>query len=381
MTEMDDPIIERHDADQETINPIIASLLALQLHTDESNSVGDITSDGHPASQTDGEEEDYQENQNDHHFQDADFDLDGNILEGSNNNTDEMHECLACNEMIEAHLLANAPCKHKYCSGCLKQLFRNAITDETLFPPHCCGQQIPLEVNQHLLGEDLVRDFRDKVVEFSTQNRLYCHQATCSAFVHPDMHVNGVATCRKCQSTTCTACRGPSHNGDCPRDEALQEVLRLGRENGWQQCPNCRSMIERDTGCYQITCRCGAQFCYLCSRPWKTCHCTQWEEPEFYFRGGAVQDGVDNGHRAANAIGDIDPDDERRFMDILRGSILIDNRSTRGPLYMNASCAALWSVKDADIISSYKEGNWQDTDVGKEILLIDGHNRNDSERF
>jgi hypothetical protein len=27
-----------------------------------------------------------------------------------------------------------------------------------------------------------------------------------------------------------------------------------------------------------MTCRCRAEFCYLCSIPWKNCKCSQWDE-------------------------------------------------------------------------------------------------------
>jgi len=37
-------------------------------------------------------------------------------------------------------------------------------------------------------------------------------------------------------------------------------------------------MVELDTGCYHMTCRCRAQFCYLCAERWKSCVCPQWEE-------------------------------------------------------------------------------------------------------
>ncbi|CAL8999751.1 unnamed protein product [Prunus brigantina] len=41
-------------------------------------------------------------------------------------------------------------------------------------------------------------------------------------------------------------------------------------------------MVELDSGCYHITCRCGHQFCYTCGAEWKnkkaTCDCPLWDE-------------------------------------------------------------------------------------------------------
>jgi hypothetical protein len=37
-------------------------------------------------------------------------------------------------------------------------------------------------------------------------------------------------------------------------------------------------VVELAQGCYHMTCRCRAEFCYLCSKPWKNCPCPQWDE-------------------------------------------------------------------------------------------------------
>ncbi|KAI0851948.1 hypothetical protein F5Y00DRAFT_274217 [Daldinia vernicosa] len=213
----------------------------------------------------------------------------------------EMRACLACQEMTEVTRLTEVPCSHEYCPNCLATLFRNAMTDESLFPPRCCRRTVPLDPNEHVLGEDLVRDFQDKVVEYSTPDRLYCHQTTCSAFIRPDMYVENIATCDKCQSITCVTCKGPSHDGDCPHDEELRGLMQLAQEEGWQQCYNCKSMVELNIGCHHITCRCGAQFCYVCGLRWKTCACAQWDENRLFDRAEAIYNRGRNARQGPNA--------------------------------------------------------------------------------
>ncbi len=82
-----------------------------------------------------------------------------------------------------------------------------------------------------------------------------------------------------CSVTTCSICKAASHgNADCPKDEATAAVLAAARAAGWTRCYRCRAMVELTQGCYHMTCRCRAEFCYLCSIQWKNCPCTQWDE-------------------------------------------------------------------------------------------------------
>ncbi|KAL7624603.1 hypothetical protein AAE478_006170 [Parahypoxylon ruwenzoriense] len=167
--------------------------------------------------------------------------------------TTPKRNCLACDETKHFTDIARAPCGHEYCRDCLAQLFQNAMTDEAYFPPRCCREAIPLEPNQMFLSPDLVRQFRVKSVEFSTPRRTYCFRPTCSAFIPPSRCQRDIATCGECGHQTCITCKGPSHFGDCPHDQSLQQVLQIADQEGWQRCTNCLSMIELNTGCFHMT--------------------------------------------------------------------------------------------------------------------------------
>ncbi len=88
-----------------------------------------------------------------------------------------------------------APCGHEYCMGCLKHLFIMSMQDETLMPPRCCGKPIAIALAQ--LTPKEIEDFNAKFVEYSTTNRLYCSQPTCSAFIPPELIDKSVGTCPK----------------------------------------------------------------------------------------------------------------------------------------------------------------------------------------
>ncbi|KAK7956509.1 uncharacterized protein PG986_005731 [Apiospora aurea] len=205
--------------------------------------------------------------------------------------------CIACGDRRHFTNVSRAPCQHEYCRDCLLRLFEDSMRDETLFPPRCCKRPLPLDKNILFLPQAVVETFRKKTVEFSTPNRTYCHRKECLAFISPARYVNGVARCGDCGANTCASCKGASHSGDCPHDENLQQVMELARSKGWQRCKECWTMAELKTGCYHITCRCGAQFCYICGTPWepigrgqwkKQCDCVQWDEHRLLERAAEI---------------------------------------------------------------------------------------------
>ncbi|KAM4065690.1 IBR domain, a half RING-finger domain-containing protein [Hirsutella rhossiliensis] len=201
-------------------------------------------------------------------------------------------QCTACAEDHAASDLARCPCSHEYCHDCLTTLFEHATVNESLFPPRCCQQPIPVGDHLDILGSALVNKFRAKEAELSTPNRTYCHFPDCSAFVPPQSIKNGVAYCVRCHGQTCVTCKGQRHATDteCPQDEATKDVLRLGQENGWKRCYNCHRMVELDFGCNHMRCICQAEFCDACGQRWRTCSCPMWQENNLAARAEQVAD-------------------------------------------------------------------------------------------
>ena len=216
---------------------------------------------------------------------------------------DTRRQCIACQEQIARDSIVCAPCTHEYCRSCLIMLFRAALTDEALFPLRCCRQLITplLDEVRPLIPQDLVCEYEKKKVEFETLDRTYCDDQRCMAFILPGDGENERVKCEECGKETCVMCKAAAHEGDCLDDMALQQVLDMAEENGWQRCTACGRIVELDFGCNHITyvlricslreipltfsrCCCGAEFCYDCGEEWKTCDCPQWHEPRLYAR-------------------------------------------------------------------------------------------------
>lgn len=158
--------------------------------------------------------------------------------------------CNGCFEEFARSKIARCPCDHGYCRGCLSRIFENSITDESLFPPRCCAMHIPVDGSRAFLSPALVGRFRARKLELSTRDKTYCFIPTCSQFIPKQFIKANIATCQRCSQRTCTICKAAEHkNEDCPQDAGTQTVLRVAKENEWQQCRTCHRIVELTTGC------------------------------------------------------------------------------------------------------------------------------------
>ncbi|PHH55283.1 hypothetical protein CFIMG_003936RAa [Ceratocystis fimbriata CBS 114723] len=205
--------------------------------------------------------------------------------------------CFICLTELPPDWLLYMGCNHAYCRSCMRDLFKASFRDESLFPPRCCKNNIPITHNR-FLNERLMTIYNAKAIEFGTPpgERVHCYQPRCGSFIpcNPAAvkgRIVDIVGCPTCSRRTCVRCKGREHIGeDCPPDEATLAVRELARENGWQECRKCRQVVELRIGCHHITCRCSFEFCYVCGVEWKNCQCPQWEERRLIARAEAVVD-------------------------------------------------------------------------------------------
>jgi hypothetical protein len=162
--------------------------------------------------------------------------------------------CVSCLERCTV-ILFIGQCGHEFCLDCTRQMFLGAIKDEELYPPRCCGNVVPPGVAMRVLNYKELRSFSERALEWTSKDRVYCADPTCSKFIPPFAIDNDHGTCHECHQQTHLPCRSLIHTGvDCPLDETLPIVLRIGEAEGWKRCPNCRTMIELQRGCNHMTC-------------------------------------------------------------------------------------------------------------------------------
>lgn len=161
--------------------------------------------------------------------------------------------CEACQENFAGDEMLKTACEHLYCQDCSHELFAASMTDESLFPPRCCRQLIPCEDFERILDTSLQSQFLVRKEETESRDRTYCAQPQCNKYVPKASIVGDIATCKHCNTRTCTHCEGTEHIGECPQDESYQLLVEIAKQQGWQQCFSCKRFIELDAGCNHIT--------------------------------------------------------------------------------------------------------------------------------
>ncbi|KAH6646917.1 hypothetical protein BKA67DRAFT_595096 [Truncatella angustata] len=188
-----------------------------------------------------------------------------------------VNSCSACREDFKPdQTLEKLPCGHSYCTNCVRIMINQSTRDETKMPPRCCTQPIPGSVIRSLLSREEQIAFLKAVQQFSTpwENRVFCSNPNCDEFIPPKTKVDPKhpfqVTCRECHTKVCVMCKRGAHplGYDCPSDTELEAVLKIGEASGWRRCYKCRNLVELTQGCSHMTCRCRAQFCYVCGGVW-----------------------------------------------------------------------------------------------------------------
>ncbi|KAL8386940.1 hypothetical protein RB595_010284 [Gaeumannomyces hyphopodioides] len=185
--------------------------------------------------------------------------------------------CICCRDDFgKMQALQTLPCGHTYCNDCLGIMINQSIRDESKMPPRCCTQPIPSSTVRAVLGREEQQTFLKAVLQFGTpwESRIFCPNSVCGEFIRPRGRIDPKhpfdVICRRCRTRVCIMCKRDAHplGQDCPADWELDAVLKMGEKSGWRRCYKCRTLVELSQGCTHMTCRCKAQFCYICGAVW-----------------------------------------------------------------------------------------------------------------
>ena len=155
-------------------------------------------------------------------------------------------------------------------------MINQSTTDESKMPPRCCTQPIPSSIIKTILTREEQQAFLKAVLQYSTpwESRIFCPNPACGEFIPPRAKLDPKhpfeTMCKTCKMRVCLTCKRSAHRlgQDCPEDIELETVLKMGEKSGWRRCYKCRNLVELTQGCTHMTCRCKAQFCYICGAVW-----------------------------------------------------------------------------------------------------------------
>lgn len=169
-------------------------------------------------------------------------------------------ECSSCCDTQDLSRLIKASCDHHYCRDCFEQFIEAGLQTTDGFPPSCCKIPIAFNVVANNVSIPLFHRYRSRQEEIQNATALYCSILGCGVRIESDK-INGTthrATCKACYRDTCTKCRGevPIKREDrhiCKKDPGREAVLALAKQEGWQACYKCGTMVSLNFGCHHMT--------------------------------------------------------------------------------------------------------------------------------
>ncbi|KAK6362194.1 hypothetical protein TWF730_005890 [Orbilia blumenaviensis] len=200
---------------------------------------------------------------------------------------ERMMACDICGEKSFIFEITKLKCKHRHCSSCLQQNFLMVINDPSSWPAKCCK---PLEQElalKWLSGDEFEKylDVKKEKEQMSSTNCFKCRKPI------PTVNIigNSTAFCSECESVTCVHCAKAMHEGACLLDPETEKLLSMAQGKKWSKCPKCSNMVERNTGCNSMMCRCGMNFCYKCGREMRVCSSIRGGCNQIAFQSGMWQ--------------------------------------------------------------------------------------------
>jgi hypothetical protein len=146
-------------------------------------------------------------------------------------------------------------CGCDYCVEYLEGMVRAQLKDTGFRLPQCCGHIFEWDDIQQMISPELAAAFDKKKTDFEDTIPVYCTDKKCpgsAALIGADNQCTAdeTATCPICGKAVCTKCKQAAHPGrECVADAAEEETLALAKGEGWQRCPRCREVVEREEGC------------------------------------------------------------------------------------------------------------------------------------
>ena len=156
-------------------------------------------------------------------------------------------------------------CGHRYHEECFNAKMNPEDASILRFPLCCDSCQVPMiwhDICSFLSDEEinkLIRTSFKRYVASNSDKYLECKGVDCNQIFYTNQTEN---YCDACDVLYCgvASCREPVHPGRrCGEPEKIDFAAL-----GIHPCPSCGENVQKGEGCFHISCRCGAHFCWGC---------------------------------------------------------------------------------------------------------------------
>jgi len=217
-------------------------------------------------------------------------------------------ECTICfkeeSSFPELSIKCSTHQRHHVCKQCLYTYFKQEIDEGRL--PKCmyCSEVIPPSDILSIVDST----YKEKYDQISVRQYLlsepdarFCPRPDCKfALIATEFASCPKIQCQECQTDFCYHCRQVWHPNQPCDQLRFTQFLQFRPPPGFPRiphltsmanstpdikpCPRCNSLISKmdDGSCNHMTCRCGAEFCWLCLKEISDLHylspsgCTFW---------------------------------------------------------------------------------------------------------
>eukprot|EP00928_Gymnodinium_smaydae_P087104 TRINITY_DN71438_c0_g1_i1.p1 TRINITY_DN71438_c0_g1~~TRINITY_DN71438_c0_g1_i1.p1 ORF type:complete len:337 (-),score=62.68 TRINITY_DN71438_c0_g1_i1:344-1354(-) len=238
-------------------------------------------------------------------------------------------ECPLCFDSLTFDESVELDCLHRFCQDCfgrhleLKIREKRVREEELSCPMPGCGCKV---TDLQVEGAVRATPLWDRFLATRAQSwrprsgdgdkLCQCPTPNCGSFLVPGGTAKAEVRCPECKVRFCAHCEASHPGVSCKqfaakrREEARQapgeaELAEAMRQEGWQRCPKCSAICERQQGCNYMTCpsdvcRGKTNFCYVCGDE------LTWYEHATHFPSGPFANvcrKVDRTHELPKAVG------------------------------------------------------------------------------
>ena len=187
--------------------------------------------------------------------------------------------CPICGSDIIPDESVCLPCGHSACKFCVTQIINTGVkANEASFSCWECKCKITFSVIKNCLQKvDFDKFMKCLIRSYTNESKTirWCPNRGCEYYCEfPDMLAQeikcycGFVYCFKCGKETHKPAkcinRNEWDNQNSNDDEKLLESFA-------KKCPKCKVFIDKNGGCFQMTCfKCHHQFCWMCLQDWST---------------------------------------------------------------------------------------------------------------